>query len=83
MQWGTFVAFGRKQGRGKNPLVNADWLRRKTNNGLLLATIQLSIVIRELLHAYSSALSAAEYHFTPRVTLDFEHGHLSRAINVS
>jgi hypothetical protein len=23
---GTFVAFGRKQGRGKNSLVNADWL---------------------------------------------------------
>ena len=59
------------------------WLRRKTNNGLLLVTIQLFLICYSYQRATSCLLSAVEYHFTPQVTLDFEHGHLSRAINAT
>ena len=81
----NFCGFGRKQGRCKNPLANAASSLATTENKQWASPRDYSTVFifNSYQRATSCMLSAAGYHFTSRLTLDFRHDHLSGAINMS
>jgi hypothetical protein len=82
----NFCGLGRKQGPGaRNPLANAATSLAMTENKQWASPRDYSIVFicNSYQRATSCSLSAVSYHFTSRLTLDFRHNHLSRAINVS